>query len=177
MTSRNVAVYGTCGLVLVACLAAANMPSQDAEPAAPRDARPARIAPDAIAVEVRSEAARLHARMADAPTPSSNPRNPFAFGAALRTPRPASREGMVTAAVAPDPAPAIAAAPPLLLMGIAEETSASGPRRTRLSGHADTIYGRGRGFRRRPLQGHEIGADAVELEIRDDEAPRRIVMR
>jgi hypothetical protein len=178
MTSRNVVVYGTCGVVLVACLAAANMRSQDAEPAPHSDAGPARVAPDAIAADVRSEAARLHARMADAPTPSANPRNPFAFGAAPRTPHPASREGMVTAAVAPDSTPALGAVPPLLLMGIADDGSPSRPRRTAIiGGDADTIYMVVEGDSVGRYKVTKIGADAVELEDQTTKTSRRIAMR
>jgi len=88
MTSRSVAVYGSCGAVLVACLAAANMPSQDA-PVARSPQRAPRVLPEAVAVEVQSQASRLHARMAEAPTPSYDVRNPFAFGAARRCARAA----------------------------------------------------------------------------------------
>ncbi len=180
MTSRNVAVYGTCGAILVACLAAANMPSQFDEPAAPRQQRQAGVAPDALAVEVRSEAARLHARMADAPVPSANPRNPFAFNAATRASHAAAaHEGMVAAAVAPDSAPAVAPGPSLLLMGIAEEASPSGPRRTAIiGGDADTIYMVVEGD---SVAGRykvtKIGADAIELEDVTTKAPRRLALR
>src|SRR5689334_22744548 len=111
MTSRSVAVYGSCGAVLVACLAAANMPSQDV-PVARTPQRAARILPDAIAVEVQSQASRLHARMAEAPTPSANVRNPFAFGA-LGTQRRTPAAETVQAAIAEAPA-AFTPAPPQL---------------------------------------------------------------
>ena len=180
MTSRNVAVYGTCGAILVACLAAANMPSQIDEPAATRQANHAGVSPDALAIEVRSEAARLHARMADAPTPSGNPRNPFAFNAAARASHSAqARDGMVAAAVAPDPAPVVAPGPSLLLMGIAEEASPAGPRRTAIiGGDADSIYmvaeGDAIAGRYRVMK---IGADAIELEDLTTKAPRRLALR
>src|SRR5579859_3757576 len=120
MTSKSAAVYGSCGAILVACLAAANMPSQDADVATPRPPRAARVAPDAIAADVRSQAMRLHERMAEAPVPSASIRNPFAFGAPVsRVARAAPGADMVQAAVAADPAPAGAPAPSLLLMGIA----------------------------------------------------------
>jgi hypothetical protein len=178
MTSRNIAVYGTCGAILVACLAAANMPSQDADVATPRPARLPRLPPDAIAADVQSQAARLHARMAEAPTPAAAIRNPFAFG--VRAPRavppPAN---MVQAAVAADAAPAVAPAPSLLLMGIAEDTTASGPHRTAIiGGDGDAIYMVVEGD---SVAGRykvtKIGADAVELEDQTTKAYRRIALR
>jgi hypothetical protein len=184
MTSRNVAVYGTCGLVLVACLAAANMPSQDPEPAAPRAMRPAPISPDAIAAQVQTEAARLHARMAEPPAPSAAVRNPFAFGTAnapgtrraLSAEHGAPLPGVVQAAVASDAPPA---APALLLMGIAEETTATGTHRTAIVGDAaETIYMVVEGD---SLAGRykvtKIGADAIELEDSATKGIRRLALR
>jgi hypothetical protein len=178
MSTRSTAVYGSCGAILVACLAAANMPSQDADVATPRPARAASVEPDAIAADVQSQAARLHERMAEAPTPSSAVRNPFAFGAP-RTPHPAPRTDLVQAMVAADPAPAVPAVPALLLMGIAEETTASGPRRTAIiGGDGDAIFmvveGESVAGRYKVTK---IGADAVELEDQTTKAYRRIALR
>jgi hypothetical protein len=177
MTSRSVAVYGSCGAVLIACLAAANMPSQDA-PVVRSQQRAPRVLPDAIAVEVQSQASRLHARMAEAPTPSANVRNPFAFGA-LRAPhRPPGAE-MAHAAVAAEPAAFTPAPPQLVLMGMAEESTPAGPRRTAIIGtegddvlfvhEGDTVAGRYRVTK--------IGADAVELQDVTNNAYRRIALR
>ena len=84
MTSGRTIRYVAGGGLLVAWLAAANMPAQDTdrsrEPVRPADPVPTA----AIAEEVHSQAARLQARMAQAPIPESNPRNPFAFGTAPR---------------------------------------------------------------------------------------------
>jgi hypothetical protein len=181
MTSRSVAVYGTCGIVLVACLAAANMPSQEADPAPPSAPRPARISPDAIAAEVQSEAARLHARMSAAPPPSAAVRNPFAFGTAnapgarhpaLSTGAPS---GLVQATVASE----TPAAPALLLMGIAEDTTGTGTHRTAIIGDAaETIYMVVEGD---SLAGRykvtKIGADAIELEDAVTKGIRRLALR
>jgi hypothetical protein len=169
--------------VLVACLAAANMPSQDPEPAAPRATRPAPISPDAIAAQVQTEAARLHARMAEPPAPSAAVRNPFAFGTAnapgtrraLSTEHGAPLPGVVQAAVASDPP----APPALLLMGIAEDTTASGTHRTAIVGDAaETIYmvveGDSLAGRYRVTK---IGADAIELEDSATKGIRRLVLR
>jgi Tfp pilus assembly protein PilP len=178
MTSRRAAVYGVGAALLVTYLAAANMPSPD-PPSREGAAHPAATAgAESLAVEVRSQAARLHARMAQAPVPGPNHRNPFSFELAPRVARPAS-SGMVHAAVAEDaviPAPAL---PALMLMGIAEETTAAGPRRTAvIGGDGDTIYmvleGQLLGWRYKVTK---IGADAVELEDLLTHGYRRIAMR
>ncbi len=180
MSKTSAAVYGSCGAILVACLAAANMPSQEPGISAPRRAPVARAEPDALAASVQSEAARLHARMSDAPTPSAAIRNPFAFGAAApRTQHRAPGTEMVQAAVAPDPMPAVAPAPSLLLMGIAEETTASGPRRTAIiGGDGDAVFMvvEGETFASR-YKVTKIGADAVELEDQASKGYRRLALR
>ena len=181
MTSRKSAVYGVGAALLVAYLAAANMPSGEA-PSRERAARPATPGPEALADEVLAQAARLHARMAKAPVPDPSPRNPFTFGVPARAARPAvSPQGMVHAAVAPDAAPMAYAPPlpPLTLMGIAEETTAAGPKRTAvIGGEGDTIYmvveGQPVGTRYRVTR---IGADAVELEDLLTKGYRRIALR
>jgi len=176
MTMRSAAVYGVGGTLLVACLAAANMPQE-------HDALPSRVprasefpAPDAVALDVASQAARLHARMAQAPTPGPNPRNPFSFSA----PRVARLPAAAPAAV---PEPHVAPLPPplpaLVLMGVAEEATAAGPHRTAvIGGDGDTIYmvgeGDAVGDRYRVTK---IGADAVELEDLVTKAYRRLALR
>jgi len=178
MTSRQKVLYGAGGLVLVAYLASANMPSQEGDRRPQeRDARPAATAgTESLAVEVGSQAARLRTRMTQAPAPDSHPRNPFAFGAARRSlpaPDPVAR-----AAVA-DPAPVVPPLPVLTLMGIAEETSPQGPRRTAvIGGDRDTIFmvteGEPVGDRYKITK---IGADAVELEDLVTHGYRRLALR
>src|SRR5262245_30675850 len=174
--SRSAVVYGFGGLLLVACLGAANMP-QDAEAPPERRPRPAAMpTPDAIALDVRSQAARLQELMAKAPTPEQNPRNPFSFGASRGRGVPAP----VHAAVMDEPAaPLPPPLPALILMGVAEETTPAGPRRTAvIGGDGDTIYMVGEGdavgdrYRVR-----KIGADAVELEDTITKAYRRLALR
>lgn len=179
MTSGKVAAYGVGAAVLVACLAAANLPS--GEPAPPgRAARPAPAGPAALASEVSAQAARLQARMAQAPVPDPSPRNPFAFGAPARAGRSEPNDRIVRAAIAPEPAPAAYVAPlPLLtLMGIAEETTAAAPKRTAVIGEGDAIHivmeGQPVGTRYKVTK---IGADAVELEDLLTKGYRRIAMR
>lgn len=178
MSSAKAAVYGVGGALLAACLAAANMPTWESPPdeRAPRPV--ATTGPESLAVEVRSQAARLHARMAEAPVPDRNLRNPFSFGPA---PRAAGSDRLVHAAVAAEPAPAVVAPPlpSLTLMGIAEEAVPGGVRRTAvIGGDGDAIYmvieGQAVGDRYKVTK---IGADAVELEDLVTKGYRRIALR
>src|SRR5258708_12985351 len=88
MTSRKAAVYGVGAALLVTYLAGANMPTQES-PSRERAERPAATAgSESLAVEVRSQAAKLQARMAQAPVPDANPPNPFSFALPPRPARP-----------------------------------------------------------------------------------------
>jgi len=177
MISKRAAVY-VGGALLVAYLAAANSaPVQDVPPArgTPRAAAPAT---DAMAREVASQAATLRSRLAVAPVPELHPRNPFNFApvaAARRAPA-----GAVRAAVQDNtPAPPPAAIVPLSLMGIAEDPSPQGPRRTAIiGGPGDALYmvteGQAVGDRYRVTA---IGADAVELKDLQTGGIRRLAMR
>jgi hypothetical protein len=181
MTSGKAAVYGVGAALLVAYLAAANMPAPES-PTRERAPRPAGTSgAESLAVEVRAQAAKLHARMAQAPVPDPNPRNPFSFGLAPRAARPApGHDGAVHAAVADIAAPEAAASPlpALILMGVAEETTGAGPRRTAIIGDGDAIYmvaeGQPVGSRYKVTK---IGADAVELEDLLTHGYRRIAMQ
>ena len=178
MSSKSAAVYASCGAILVACLAAANMPSQDPDAEMTHAARVVHVHPDALAADVQSQAARLHERMAEAPTPSAAVRNPFAFGAP-RVQRAPRTTDVVHAAVADDAVPGLAPAPALLLMGIAEETTVAGPRRTAIiGGDGDAIFMVAEG---ESVAGRykvtKIGGDAVELEDQTTKAYRRLALR
>jgi hypothetical protein len=163
-------------MLLVACLAAANMPQESETPPDRRPRAAAMPTPDAIAVDVGTQASRLQARMAQAPVPDSSPRNPFSFGApphAARTPSAVPVASEEPAAPLPPPLPA------LILMGVAEETTSAGPHRTAvIGGDGDTIYmvreGDAVGERYRVKK---IGADAVELEDLVTNAYRRLALR
>jgi hypothetical protein len=176
MTSRSAAVYGLGGVLLVACLAAANMPQDRdaAPPRAPRETRPA--GPDALAIEVNSQASRLRAMIAHAPVPGASARNPFSFGG----PRAPKATAPALTAVASDPPPVLAAPlPPLTLMGVAEDMTSQGTRRTAvIGGDGDTIYmvveGDPVGDRYRV---RKIGADAIELEDLVSKGLRRLALR
>ena len=177
MTARKAAFSGVGAALLFAYLAAANMPTQESP--SPERARPAATGgTETLAVEVRSQATKLHARMADAPVPDTNPRNPFSFAPA---PRAARTDGLVRAAVVPDaaPAPLPPPLPVLTLMGVAEETLPVGVRRTAIiGGEGDTLYmvveGQAVGDRYRVTK---IGVDAVELEDLLTKGYRRIALR
>ena len=178
MISGRAAAYGVGGALLVAYFAAANMPSQDAGGARERPRPAATTGTESLADEVRSQATRLHARMAQAPVPENNARNPFAFGATPRPLRAAPPE--VRAAIVDDP-PAPAAPPPpmLTLMGVAEEAVIGGFRRTAvIGGEGDAIYmvteGQPVGDRYKVTK---ISADAVELEDLVTKAYRRLALR
>ena len=178
MTLRTAAVYGVGGTLLIACLAAANMPQDPDAPPARAARRPALPTPDAVALDVQSQASRLQTLMAHAPSPESNPRNPFAFGAAPRVPQaaPATVQAAVAETVA---APLPPPLPALILMGVAEDTTDAGPRRTAvIGGDGDTIYmvGEGDAVGER-YRVKKIGADAVELEDLVTKAYRRLALR
>jgi hypothetical protein len=176
MTSRSAALYGLGGVLLVAWVAAANLPQDRARDAAPPPS-PRRVEPDALAIDVRSQAERLRTLMAQAPVPQANPRNLFSFASAA--PPPGST--MVHAATVDDTlaAPLPPPLPALILMGVAEDTDADGVHRTAIiGGDGDAIYmvteGQPVGERYRV---RKIGADAVELEDVVTNAYRRLALR
>ncbi len=177
MASRKTALYIAGGTLFVAWLAAANMPSQDAD----RSAVPADpigpSSPASLADDVSAQAARLQARMAQAPVPENNSRNPFSFA---DPPRPARASQPVSAAVAEvTPAPFVPPPPALVLMGIAEESVIGGFRRTAvIGGDGDAIFMVTEGDRvgdRYKIT--KIGADAVELEDLVTKGYRRLALR
>ena len=177
MSSGRTVLYLAGGGLLVAWIAAANMPSQESDRAHDR-ARPAPAVPTAsLADDVHAQAARLQARMANAPAPENHPRNPFVFGA---TPPPrAAAHGTVHAASVEPPLVAVPPPPALTLMGIAEESVIGGFRRTAvIGGDGDAIFmvaeGDPVGDRYKVTK---IGADAVELEDVVTKAFRRLALR
>ena len=158
MTSRKAAVYGVGGALLVAYLAAANMPSQDvaarARAARPRHRRHRHRSPPKSARRPRG--CRRAWRRRRFPTRIRAIRFRSVARRAPRARRRRDAHGprrrrRARRAVLPPPLPA------LTLMGIAEETTAAGPRRTAvIGGDGDAIYhGDRRAAGRRPLQGHE----------------------
>ena len=177
MTSGRTIRYVAGGGLLVAWLAAANMPAQDPDRSRERVPPADSVPTAAIAEEVHSQAARLQARMAQAPIPESTPRNPFAFGTSPRAARAAQPE----ATVAVDAAPEVLVPPPpaLTLMGIAEEYVIGGYRRTAvIGGEGDSIFMVAEGDRvGERYKVTKIGADAVELEDVVNKGYRRLALR
>jgi hypothetical protein len=118
-----------------------------------------------IANDIQSQATRLRARLASAPAPAAEGRNPFRFSEPA-TPRAAHR---VTAASLPEIAEADSAeaAPvtiPLTLSGIAEDNSPEGTIRTAvLSGLGDVFLVKAGDVIASRFQITAIGADAVEI--------------
>jgi hypothetical protein len=177
MTSRRTTLTVVGGALLVTYFAAANMPSQDAETPRERVRPTATAGTESLAEEVRSQAARLQSRMAQAPVPENSPRNPFTFG---MVPRPLQAPPVRAAVVDEAPPAPLAPPPPMLtLMGIAEEAVIGGFRRTAvIGGEGDAIYmvteGQPVGDRYKVTR---IGADAVELEDLVTKAYRRLALR
>ena len=178
MSAGKPILYVAGGGLLVAWIAAANMPSQDADRAHDRERPAPAVSSATIADDVHAQAARLQARMARAPVPENHPRNPFAFG---MTPRHARAAQSVTAAVAVDQAPPVFVPPPpaLTLMGIAEEAVLGGVRRTAvIGGDGDAIFMVTEGDRVGDrYKVTKIGVDAVELEDLVNKGYRRIAMK
>jgi hypothetical protein len=170
------AAYVGGGALLIAWFAAAAI-SPVQQPAPPRDSVP-RAAPTSgtasLAADVQAQATKLRERLAQAPAPAVNSRNPFSFA-----PPPAARVPAIKAS-APEPAPSPElVVPALSLMGVAEEMSPEGLHRTAVIGGAnDAIY--------MAMEGQTvtdryrvttIGQDAVELKDLITGAYRRLAMR
>jgi hypothetical protein len=173
------AAYGGGGALLVAWFAAAaGSPGQDVAPARDSMSQSAPTSGSAsVAAEVQAQAVRLRERLAQAPAPDFHSRNPFTF-APLRLARAPSPPTMGTSPET-EPVPSVVAPPVLVLMGIAEDTSAEGLRRTAVIGGADNalyMVIEGETFADR-YSVTTIGQDAVELKDLVTGAYRRLAMR
>lgn len=177
MTTSRLAAYIGGASLLLAWLASASGVTRQ-----PQRARATPPPADAtvfqeIASDVQSQATRLRKRLASAPTPEGTVRNPFTFRARdPRVGRPTVRP--VEPAVAIDPEPA-AFEPNLLLAGVAEQSSPSGPVRTAMiTGDGEELFMMTVG---QTLLGRyrvrAIGADAVELEDTLTGATRRLALQ
>ncbi|MGH9408398.1 MAG: hypothetical protein ACRD1V_02995 [Vicinamibacterales bacterium] len=176
MTLTRAAVYGGAGILLVAYLASANSSTLRHRDAM-RRAAPGPPSPQSITADIQQEAGRLRARMAHAPAPDANPRNPFAF-APVRTPPPAAAN-LAHATAADSAQVAAPPTPELSLIGMAEDPTAAGVRRVAiLSGVGDSVYFVSEGD---ALLGRyrvaKIGADAIELDDVLTHGVRRLAMR
>lgn len=175
-SSRAVAYIGGASL-LAAWLASAAGTSRQ-PPAAPiSPPQPLDAALDAIATDVQSQALRLRQRLAAAPAPQTPLRNPFSFVV-----RPASRMPAVARVerpAAPVPVDPAAAEPPLSLLGVAEQQSATGMIRTAMLGGDDdqlhmVVEGQEVAGRYRVAK---VTADTVELSDLTTGAIRRLFLK
>ncbi len=132
---------------------------------------------DALTSDVQSQAARLRVRLAAAPAPQVPLRNPFSFSA-----RPAAMDRQ---SPAPEPsllrsaAPPIAPEPVLELVGVAEQTTDTGAKRTAIvAAPGDILFMVMEG---QQLAGRyrvdAIGADAIELRDLETGLTRRLGLR
>lgn len=162
--SRGVLIVG--GVALLAAWFAAAADRQDPPAAAPARDGSTLDQAEALARDIEAQSARLHARLANAPTPRPDGRNPFAFDVPRATRgRGPAPQGEVSESPAtieiPEP-------PPLTLSGIAEEGTGvaegapvriavlSGLGDVFLARAGDTILGR--------YEVLGVGADAAELK-------------
>jgi len=129
----------------------------------------------AIAADVQSQALRLKQRLAAAPAPQAPLRNPFEFGARIERRRALAPPGPPA-----EPAPApVDMAPPLALIGVAEQNTPKGLVRTAMIGQLDGQFVM-------VTEGEEVagrykviavGPDTVELKDAVDGSIRRLVMK
>jgi Tfp pilus assembly protein PilP len=119
MKPARAAAYLGGGILLAAWLAAAAGVGQ---PSIPQPVAPSTeaIQLDALASGVQSQAAHLRQRLAAAPSPHEQTRNPFAFGVIER-----SRPAHVEKAIDAEPVPTVQTEPEpnLVLLGLAEDGS------------------------------------------------------
>jgi len=172
--SRRGAVYIGGGALLVAWLAAANTTRRPDPPAPAPSEHPRADEPDWALLQ--NEGTMLRERLAHAPSPSVTPRNPFSFASAPAVPSAPSRR---IAAASVDVAPVAPPPLPLILMGIAEQPSASGAQRTAiLGGSGDEIYmvtvGQTIAARYTVTA---VGVDAIELKDLSTGGLRRLALR
>ena len=181
MTFTRAAAIVSGGALLIAWFAVAgSTPEQDFAPTRDRPQSTATSGPGSLAAEVEQQAVRLRERLAQAPMPDVQPRNPFSFAPVRAARRPtAASGGTVPAATVTSDVPPVAPALPLVLMGIAEEPSFEGTHRSAvIGGPGDAIYivMEGQAFADR-YKVKAIGADAIELEDTITGGFRRLALR
>ncbi len=127
MTAMRAASYCGGGLLLLAALSYGGSIGRQSgvveEPSRPVET----TGTESIAAEVQAQTHRLRARLAEAPSPKTPARNPFAFEARVPTARPLQQSATAEAPlpqVLPIPDPAIE------LVGVAEDLETSGYVRT-----------------------------------------------
>ena len=172
MTPTRVVAYLATGVLALAWLSsAAGVGEQAVAPqVTPQPVQTAGT--ETLASDVQAQAARLRERLSTAPAPQSPHRNPFAFA-----PRPEPRAARPAADDAP--APMVLPDPPLVLVGIAEDTTPEGKVRTAiLTADGGELFivtvGQPIGAR---YTVKAIGTDAVELTDLMTDSLRRIALR
>jgi hypothetical protein len=176
MTPKKAAAYSIAGMLLAAWIASA-------VGVAPQRRESRRVAPpahavslDALATDVQAQASRLRQRLATAPSLQTPIRNPFHF-VARQTPRPRAAAPIELPPIAPAAAP-IPSEPQLVLIGVAEQGTASGVVRTAMiAGDGDVLYMAREG---EPLGTYvvvTVTADAVALKDGATGLTRRLILK
>ncbi len=168
---RGVAAIGGTALLVAWIAVAADLARGPRVVVAEREQPRELTRAERIAADIESQSARLHARLASAPLPSPEGRDPFRFND--RAPRAMTRVAAAAvrddAASRPDAAGSVepvapVATVPLTLSGIAEDTSADGTIRTAvLSGLGDVFLVKAGDVIASRFQIVAVGADAVEI--------------
>jgi hypothetical protein len=177
MAPARAAAYLGGATLLVAWLASAAGVAR-ARPAARVDPRPADLVQlDAVATNVQSQASRLRAKLAAAPVPDSPRRNPFVFG--VREPQIRAVATTSRPTIVEPPAVPVVPDPVLELVGVAEQKTDAGSRRTAMvAAPGDQLFMVSEG---QELAGRyrvsAVGADAVELTDLVTGSTRRLGLR
>ena len=168
MKPARAAAYLVGGILLAAWLASAAGVGRPSIPAVPDRAADA-VQLDALASGVQAQASRLRQRMAAAPAPHAEIRNPFTF-VAVQPRTPVS----VRPTIAPPPMAIMLPEPNLLLLGVAED----GTTRTAIIESGDdllmategqTVVGR--------YRVSTVGPDAIELIDLTTGTTRRLFLK
>ena len=177
MAPARAAAYIGGTTLLLAWLASAAGVSRQPPGSGPELPSASGIQLDALTSDVQLQAARLRLRLAAAPAPQAPIRNPFSF-----SPR---RAAIARSSAAPDPVsrgaePAAFVAEPVLeLVGVAEQKTDAGSKRTAIvaaPGDALFLVTEGQELAGR-YRVSAIGADAVELRDLETGLTRRLGLR
>ena len=174
MTAKRAAAWLGGGMLLAAWLAAAAGPSL----APPSSAGPQEYqtpAPDRTALELAAEAERLNSRMEVVAAPRPVTRNPFLFASKAE---PATVPPHGIEPLASPPVPAAPAAPPVKLIGVAEDGNGPSLVRTAiLSMGGELLFAKeGEPIGAGRYRISTIGPDAIELEDTAESRTVRIAL-
>jgi hypothetical protein len=170
MNLRRATMFGVTGAVLAAMLAGAAIPYRRPAIVAPI-AQPAPI--DRQGAELAAEIARVRERLRPTAAPQQT-RNLFRFSAPAARPAPPPS----VAAASDTPAAVAPVAPPMRLIGIAEDVTPEGPVRTAIVTASEQLYlvkeGEAVTLRYRVAR---ISTDTIELVDLSDGTPLRLALR